>query len=134
MPSGIERIMDEVLFRMRAAPALVKGDIKRAHRTPVTLANSDAIHIIDGNDAPLKNKCEREADFTVRIIARSDAGASAADPLKVAVYARLAASWPTNITVVPGRISVVTEIADQDVTAVDMEFTTSYPAGEWSLG
>jgi hypothetical protein len=138
MASGYEVIMAEALTRLKAAPALaVVTAIRRAHRTLIPRDKSPAIHLIDGPDRPNKaNNCGgRYCSFTISIFARSDAGVSALDTLRLAVMARMEAPWAAGIVLQPGAIIPDTEIGDEDPVRLDLEFEAQYDtAGRWALG
>jgi len=79
---------------------------------------------------------QREAEFTVSLFVRSDAGESAADPLRIEVMRRLnpeTAPYAAGVRVTPVEISADEEIADADAIRIDMHFDFAYPAGDWKL-
>lgn len=140
MATGYEQIMVEVLARMKAAPLMVQkaGNIRRSHRTAVPREDGDSVHVIDGNDDQKKGSaCQREGEFTISIVKRTDLGPEAVDPLKREVMRRLNPilnPWPDGVVLEPRGVRPDTEIADADANHVEMEFYVCYPVvDEWSL-
>ena len=142
--TGYESVMAAILGRLDAAPknwGLNVQDVRRAHRTAVPRAGVPAVHLIGGADAPAREHrtalCQqREADFTVSLFVRSDAGESAADALRVEAMRRLSpdtAPYAAGVRVTPGAIATDEEIADADAIRVDMQFAFAYPASDWKL-
>lgn len=146
--TGYETILATiVLARMTAAPKIVTdpSNVRRAHRTviPRTADTSYAVHVIDGDDQPVKGKvgnasCAwREGGFTLSLFARNDLGPTVLDGLRAEVMRRMSpytVAYPAGVCINPGRITIDTDIADGDVVKVDMEFGLTYPVcGEWSL-
>lgn len=141
--STYETVMVDVLGRLKVSGSgwVSTSAVRRAHRTIVPRDGAPAVHLVDGEDAPVKGATQRdcarrEGAFTVSIFVRSDAGAAAADPFKVEIMRRLSPdtqSYAAGVTVQPGRIVVDTEIADADAVRVDMDFGVRYTATEWSL-
>lgn len=140
MASKAEAVMLAVFARLQASPAIVENP-RRAHRIPVTRDQAPAIHLIDGADTPTpaKNNCrtQRTCSFTVSIFVRDDAGASAADPYKLAVNDALdpgvGTAYPGGAIMRQGRITVDEEIGDGDAVRVDMAFEFDYQTTGWAL-
>jgi hypothetical protein len=144
MSSGYETIMAAVLSRLQAAPtnwgALGVKDVRRAHLTMVPRSGVPAVHLVEGTDEPRRkeaSRCiQRDMAFSLALFVRSDEGPAAADALKLEAYRRVSpdtTAYAAGIVVKPGRISVNPELADADSIRIDMEFTASYPATEWTL-
>lgn len=139
--------MSAVLARLKAAPTnwgLGVQDVRRAHRTAVPKAGAPAVHLVGGRDEPArehsKSLCRRRnAEFTVALFVRNDAGESAADPLRIEAMRRLnpettgLAAYPSGALVRPAEIDPDEEIADGDAIRIDMRFEFSYPATDWKL-
>lgn len=129
--TGYEAILGAALLALQS-PSAVATRVRRAHKTVVPPEIGDTVHLIDGDDAPVANtKCgDRVANFSTSLFWRSDGGPVEIDTLKIAVNDRLcAAAWPENVVVTPGRITIDDEIADTDVTRVDMEWSAAYRTG-----
>lgn len=140
MSNTFDTTLAGVLARLRAAPAIrvapskAPASVQRSHLIPTA---GDAVHVLDGSDAPSSKRCEREGAFTIRLVVRSDLGPAAVGALKVEVMRRLnpeVAPYPDGVVLSPGKITPDTEIADTDATRVDMAFTFCYAAREWTLG
>lgn len=141
------RILDAVVDRLRASPAIIAKPSERiriAHRTPITRENSPAIRVIPIDDDSAgggKGECvERVLRFTVQIVGRDDGGVEAIDQLMVDVLARMkptrtdAIPYPTGARLrPPGRVRFDEELADEDVAVVEVGFAASYSVDEWSL-
>ena len=141
------RILDAVVDRLRASPAIVtkpSDRIRIAHRTPITRENSPSIRVIPMDDAPAgggKGECiERVLRFVVQLVGRDDGGVDAIDQLIVDVLARMkptrtdAIPYPTGARLrPPGRVRFDEELADEDVAVVEVAFAASYSVDEWSL-
>lgn len=139
-----EDLMRAVLDRLQGPTPIVTDDnrVRRSHRTVVARDKAPAVHLIDGAEVPDQDsKCatSRKLEFTVRLIVRDDDGFTAADPLKIAVMARLDpeseayAVYPHGARIVPGRITPEAEIADGDSLSVEMDFTFKFETTGWSL-
>lgn len=135
--SGYEAVLQEVLRRLQVSASGWPENVRRAHRTAVPRSASPAIHLLDGKDAPSKSdKCAREADFTVRIIVRSDDGLKTADGFRLEAMHRLnpaTEAYDRGVSVIPREIDADVEIADEDAVALDLAFDFSYPGSEWDL-
>lgn len=147
MSSIRETILAESFARLTATPltGVDASDVRRLHRTPVNRDNSSAVHQVDGDDdrrsgvAGSKNVCAqpREVAWKVSIYARSDvAGHLTVDALMLEVLHRMnpaTAAWPRGVIVQYGTISYDNEVADEDVSKLDIAFTAGYQTPEWQL-
>jgi hypothetical protein len=135
--TGFETVMVQVVEELtNGSPDW--AEVRRAHRTLIPRASGVVVHVIDGPDEKVSaaRGCgRRRGSFTVSIFVRDDDGPSTADPYKSEVLTRIGgADWPAGVVMDQGPIRPDTEIADEDVTRVDLEFPFSYPTnGEWSL-
>lgn len=137
--TGAEAILQAALLALQS-PSPVAMKIKRSHRTPSKREDGNTVWLIDGDDVAGTGagaKCgKRRVQFTTSHFVRDDEGASAADSLRIDICARFeAAPWPSGVVVdPPGKITVETEIADEDATRVDIEWYATYQTkSEWSL-
>ena len=139
--TGYETILGVALAALQS-PTPVADQVRRAHKTPIPreLDGVDmgvAVRLIDGTDAPVagSNCGDRECSFTTSIFVRGDDGVALADPYRIAIFARFeAAAWPDNVSVASGRISVDEDLADEDASRVDIEWSAKYSArGLWDL-
>lgn len=138
--TGYETILSGVLDRLQASPPIVVGgndSIRRAHRTEVPRGRAPAVYLIDGPDMPRErgSQCPgREGEFVISLFGRSDTGISVLDDVKRDVMTRLENGWPVGVTVRPGAINHMPEVADLDAQRVDMQFKFTYEtSGIWSL-
>lgn len=136
--TGKEAILVAALDALQT-PTPVAVNVRRSHRVPVTREQGDTVHLVDGEDRKADGgglRCgKRRLHFTTAIFVRSD-DAGAADPYSILIVERFnAASWPAGAVIgPPDRITIDTEIADEDLTKVDIEWSATYQtAGEWSL-
>jgi hypothetical protein len=138
MTTACEAIMVSALEALES-PTRVATQVKRAHLTLLPKEKGDTVHLIDGDDVPASGggaRCgKRRMHFITSIFVRSDV-AGAADSYKIAIAARFKeTAWPAGARLdPPGKITINTEIADDDATRVDMEWIATYATdGEWSL-
>lgn len=144
MASIRETILAESFARLTAtAYAGVSAlNVRRTHLTAVDRDHAPAVRQIDGEDSKRsgapgsKGSCAqpREVAWKISIITRSDAdGHLQADALMLEVMDRFVAPWPPGVVVKYGSISYDNEIADEDVSKLDIEFIGHYQTPEWQL-
>lgn len=137
--TGYEEILDEVETRLTSSPPFIDSTYgtRRGHLTPINRDDAPGSHIVGGDDDAIKGRGNcggREADFTIAIYTRDDAGSKAADPYLIELYARMSQPFAPGIAVTPAGIHRETEIADGDAARTDCRFRVTYPTdGEWSL-
>lgn len=136
MASKYEQQLAAVLAKLKSPPVIpVTSNIRRTHRTEVPREKSPAVHVIDGDDAPGGSRCARAAELTVAIFVRGDDASAAADALKLAVIARVRAAAIDGVSIKPPRrIAPETEIADKDVTRIDINFPFTYEVSDDGWG
>jgi hypothetical protein len=130
-----------VLARLQGSPDLIaNGNVRRAHPTDVTRDASPAVRVIDGPDKGAEGNCvdEHDAEFTVRIIFRSDEESASASAWNVAqeVLSRLNPNATAYTNSAQVRLPTITpdrEVADLDLYALDMVFPMKYRSAPWSL-
>lgn len=148
MASIAQVLMRQVLARLRADPPVIEdvGRIRREHRTTLRREDTPAVYVADGDnlpDDPPKNEdhCPigRAQQFIVSIFVRDDKASEIADPILLAIFARLdplatgMSAYSNNARLRPGPIRLESQIADGDALRIDVEFTFSYGAQQWAL-
>lgn len=145
MATKQREILDAVLARLRAAPAIVPNPTDRvrlSHRTPPDRPDVPCIYIVpasDGLRGASKDCDQRELVFRVQVYGRSDGGVAAIDVLLEAVMARLrpardhAIPYPATVRMIHGGITFEEELADKDDAFAELTFTASYSVPEWTL-
>lgn len=131
--------------QLKASPSIGvdENSIQRTKRRPVTREEAPAIHIratrIDRTTGSQgKGDCTRRTlSVLVQLIVRDDDDDSF-DEILDAVVERLApgtagTSYPKNVHVVLQRASVDEEMADEDVTRIDLEYEVQFNSAEHGL-
>lgn len=139
-------VIEAVVARLRASPALIAGDqqdrIRHTHRTALPREQCPAIRVYESlNEPATRGGCSpRRITFTVAIVVRDDYAHAPADELAIAVLQRLSPSapgmpvYPHEARIEAVRIRYEDENADADVRTIEIGCTAQYDAGDdWAF-
>ena len=142
-----ERIRAAVLTRLKEPTPVVPkaASIRRSHLVDLPRDDAPYVYVIDGDEANPERRGDRSSscprrrlEMTVRIGVRSDAGTTAADPLFLAVLARLdpevGAGYGPDVICALGTIRTTQDVADRDSVEIDIGLEFLYGTrGEFKL-
>lgn len=144
MPTALLQIPTLIETQLKASPTIgvAEASIRRTKRRAVTKDNAPAVHIrateVQRAAGAGKGDCARRTlRVIVTLIVRDDA-VDSFDPILAAILARLApgasgTTYPTGVTVALPRATVDEEMADEDVTRIDLEYEFGIGTGEHGL-
>lgn len=150
MTSAVETFRGELFARVLtadygAAPTVER--IRRTRRTIVARDTAPAIYVSFPQMEPVPGRArscnwEWTVHFRIAIYTADDDGDAAADPYVAAVLAAInptaapttdAPLYSNGVTLEPPRVRTLEDVADEDVTRVDIEGVARISLPEWSI-
>lgn len=144
--TAVELFRAELFARVVTAPyAVAPVRIRRTRKTIVARDAAPAIYVSFPEMEPTTHKScrwEWRVHYRISIYTADDDGDAAADPYVAAVLAAIsplaapstdAPLYSNGVTLEPPKIRTMEEIADEDVTRVDLEGFARISLGEWSI-
>lgn len=145
MATALLQIPALIETQLKASPSIgVDSDsIRRTKRRPVTREQSPAVHIrptelATDSGAKGKGDCTRRVLRAVVTLIVRDDDDDTFDALLAAIVARLApgasgTTYPAGVQVALPRATVDEEMADEDVTRIDLEYEFALSTSEHGL-